>query len=129
MQPDIPAHTRAIEQLSKFVNYEDLVSRCLGNLELVDQVLEQFTQQCDVELAELSESVERRDIEATARNARRIQGTFGNISAIQLRALASACEERASDDCLEEITFDLQELMALARQLSNAISVYRSEAI
>ena len=75
------------------LDFEGLRERCMGNLDLVQRVLEKFEQRLPEELAELERVLELEDPERIAQVAHRIKGNSANISAQSLRQAASDIED------------------------------------
>jgi HPt (histidine-containing phosphotransfer) domain-containing protein len=74
------------------LNLQELYNRCMGNIDLVQRILEKFQQQLPEELAELERVLELNDAEQIARAAHRIKGTSANMSAEGLRRTAAEIE-------------------------------------
>jgi len=75
------------------LNWKGLCGRCLGNLDLVQRVLEKFEQRLPQELAELERAVAQSDPEQVARVAHRIKGSSANVSAEGVARAAAAVED------------------------------------
>jgi HPt (histidine-containing phosphotransfer) domain-containing protein len=87
-----------------------LCDRCMGNIDLVQRVLDKFESRLPEELAELDRMLEQEDAAKIALVAHRIKGNSSNVSATSLRHAAGEIEElsragrvadaRAQMDCL-----------------------------
>jgi HPt (histidine-containing phosphotransfer) domain-containing protein len=75
------------------LDLEGLQRRCMGNLDLVERVIEKFQQRLPEELASLEKAMETGEPEEIARAAHRIKGTSASVSANRLQAVAEAIEE------------------------------------
>lgn len=83
-----PAHTSECNVL----DVDRLRNRCMGNMDLVQRVLNQFQKKIPEELAELERAISSRDTEQIARVAHRIKGTSANMSAERLQRAATEIE-------------------------------------
>lgn len=90
-------------RLEDVMDLESLYDRCMGNLELMERVLDKFEKRLPEELAELEQLLERGDAVMIAHMAHRIKGNCSNVSAAGLRQAAEDIEElgqagRVADD-------------------------------
>jgi HPt (histidine-containing phosphotransfer) domain-containing protein len=88
---------------SEILDWEALQNRCMGNLELVERVLDKFQQRLPEELRELESALERGDTERIAGVAHRIKGTSASISATALQHAAAELEELSRADRRQEL--------------------------
>jgi HPt (histidine-containing phosphotransfer) domain-containing protein len=70
-----------------------LCDRCMGNLDLVQRVLDKFETRLPEEMAELERVLELEDAAKIALVAHRIKGNSSNVSATSLRHAAAKIEE------------------------------------
>src|SRR5271165_4200658 len=70
------------------LDLQELCDRCIGNLDLVQRVLDKFEQRLPEELAELERALELGDTAQAALVAHRIKGNASNVSAGALRQAA-----------------------------------------
>jgi HPt (histidine-containing phosphotransfer) domain-containing protein len=99
-----PACTPGPESLpAEVLDWQGLQTRCMGNLDFVQRVLEKFQQRLPTDLAELERMAELRDVEQIARVAHRIKGTSANVSAQALCQVAAAIEDLSRAGCVTEI--------------------------
>jgi HPt (histidine-containing phosphotransfer) domain-containing protein len=70
-----------------------LCDRCMGNLDLVQRVLDKFETRLPEELAELQRVLEQEDAAKIALVAHRVKGNSSNVSATGLRHAAAQIEE------------------------------------
>lgn len=94
------------------IDLERLRQRCLGNLDLLDRVLNTFTRQLDVDLAELEQALAAGDAELFAHVAHRVKGMSANVEARDLSDDARLAEQRALESGLAE----LPECLAMIRR-------------
>jgi len=70
-----------------------LFERCMGNLDLMERVLDKFEERLPEELAELERVLELGDAAMVAQVAHRIKGNTSNVSAAGLRRAAEEIAE------------------------------------
>jgi HPt (histidine-containing phosphotransfer) domain-containing protein len=85
------------------LDWSVLCDRCLGNIDLVQRVLEKFEQQLPQELAELEHALALSDTEQVARVAHRIKGSSANVSAEGLQQAAEEVEGSSRAGCVADI--------------------------
>lgn len=101
----------ALQRLATVVNVDDLMSRCLGNIDFLERILTIFKSRCELDLCELDEAVQSADIHHVKRLAHRLKGACDSAGAQRLSVLANelwTAAGNASDD-------ELAELFALLR--------------
>lgn len=83
-------------------NMEDLFRRCLGNLTLVERVLQSFESHFENDLDELEAALESRSFERVAQIAHRMKGASSNVAATALAQELATIEEAARDECVSD---------------------------
>jgi HPt (histidine-containing phosphotransfer) domain-containing protein len=78
---------------SDVLDLQGLCDRCMGNLNLVERVLDKFEQHLPGELAELEQVLELGDAARIAQVAHRIKGNSSSVSAAGLQRAAAAIED------------------------------------
>ena len=80
---------------------DELLERCMGNIEFAERVLSKFLDRFDEDLDELERGVESENSEEIARVAHRLKGASANVGAPGLRDRAAAVESlaRAQPGC------------------------------
>jgi len=79
---------------------EELLDRCMGNLELAERLLAKFQDRFQADLAELEQALQTGPSGEIARVAHRIKGASASVSALRLRELAGQIEQLGrSDQC------------------------------
>jgi HPt (histidine-containing phosphotransfer) domain-containing protein len=76
----------------KALNFDELVRRCMGRIELAERLLSSFDQRFPVELAEIERCLLAGDAPTAARLSHQLKGASGNVSAVALHAVASQIE-------------------------------------
>jgi HPt (histidine-containing phosphotransfer) domain-containing protein len=84
-----PTHNRSEDVM----DLQGLYDRCMGNLDLMERVLDKFEQRLPEELAELERVLELGDAAMVAQVAHRIKGNTSNVSAAALRRVAEEIED------------------------------------
>ena len=113
-QPDGPVSGAAPP-----INFDELLERCMGNLDLVARVLEKFEGSALDQLQDIVDAVKTGDSDQTASAAHCLKGVAANLSAESVRSLALELEMlgRAGDiahakDHLEALECEMQRLLA-----------------
>ncbi|MBN1911087.1 MAG: Hpt domain-containing protein [Pirellulales bacterium] len=89
---------------------EDLLTRCLGNIEFAQRILSRFRERCAEDLASLEQAAQAGDADTAATLAHRIKGSAGNASALSMQAVAAAIEQAARQGTLGSVQDDLRTL-------------------
>ncbi len=80
------------ESDSPVLEFDDLVERCMGNLDFVEKVLEKFEEGFPQQVEELESLLETRDADQLAAVAHRMKGNSANVSATGLYRVATEIE-------------------------------------
>lgn len=78
-----------MNNLSSVINVDDLMSRCMGNLEFVERILNIFQSRCEADLQELETAIAASDLVQVQRISHRLKGACANAGASSLSARAS----------------------------------------
>lgn len=114
------ATLEAVDRPSWLIDLDELLERCLGNVELVQRVLQKFAERAPAELQRLQQALDENDLPTVARAAHLIKGIAGNLAAHRLHDLAAQLEEAAHAQHLEPMRL-------LAPQLQEAASELHSQ--
>jgi HPt (histidine-containing phosphotransfer) domain-containing protein len=95
---------------SEVLNLEELRNRCMGNIQLVQRVLEKFQQRLPEELAALENALDLNDTEQVARVAHRVKGTSASVSAKGLAQAAAEIENTSRAGCATDIPGRIEHL-------------------
>ena len=90
---DLACRTSATRLPSGVLDLEGLRNRCMGNAELMQQVLKMFTEQIPAEMQTIEKALELRNTEQIARVAHRVKGTSASVSAAGLMRAAAEIED------------------------------------
>lgn len=91
-------------------DFQGLLDRCMGNLELAERVLAKFAERFELDLAELERHLNGEDREQIAGIAHRIKGSSANVSAEGLRAIAAEIEQLGRSQQYAEIPARMDQL-------------------
>ncbi len=80
------------------ITFEELLSRCMGELQFAQKVLENFVSTCEPQLEGLRLDLENRDWESLSRKVHRLKGTAATIAARPLRASLEQLEVLVHSD-------------------------------
>ena len=101
---DAPADQDAQESSSPHVvDLEELLDRCMGNLDLAERLLRKFQETFPQELAKLESALETGDAKQLSREAHHVKGVSASVSAAGLRRAAAELEELCSTGRMEEV--------------------------
>lgn len=116
------------DQTTDVLNVEELLARCLGNVEFACRILGKFCQRCDEDLAALEEAVSSHDSESVARLAHRLKGASANASALGLQKRASDIERAARNDALDDVPSNLANLKQEWDRFNAVVSQFGTSA-
>jgi len=97
-------------QVPAVLDVQDLMARCMGNIEFAERVLSTFQELGNEALADLEQAIAAEDAETLARLAHRLKGASANAAAPGLRAHAAEIERAARQSSLGEIPAHMQNL-------------------
>ena len=83
------------EELSAVIDVDELLSRCMGNLEFAERVLALLQDRCSVDIEELDRAVGEGDVQTIASIAHRLKGAYANAAAAELKSQAAQLEDAA----------------------------------
>lgn len=104
MEREVPGQGEAA------LDVQELLNRCMGNLDFAERILEKFQSRFDADFAELEQAMDAQDSAAAARVAHRLKGASATAAAHGLRQQAATIEELARQQCLAEIPSRLEDL-------------------
>jgi HPt (histidine-containing phosphotransfer) domain-containing protein len=97
---------------TEVLNLNELVDRCLGNLEFVERLLEQFEKLLARDVSVITQAAGARDLDTICQISHRIKGASANVSAPALVKVASEIEAAAKDADFDTIWSRLPVLSA-----------------
>jgi HPt (histidine-containing phosphotransfer) domain-containing protein len=92
------------------LDYDALIERCIGNIELAGRLLEKLQTCLPREIEDLEKALAMQDADQLARIAHRLRGTTANISAQGLCRAAEEIERRGKMGCLTDIPASMESL-------------------
>jgi HPt (histidine-containing phosphotransfer) domain-containing protein len=107
------------------LNFDQLVMRCMGRLELAQRLLASFERRFPLELSQIEQSLETGDLPAFVRQAHQLKGASANVSAPGLHAILKRIEEAGRVEQLDRIAAGLAEL----RGAWNEFQQYKSNCV
>lgn len=112
MDTDRATATAAAQTLSRapVVDVEELLARCLGNLEFAERILAIFQERCSTDLEELEQAIEQGDLERVAGITHRLKGACANAAAHSLCQRISQIREAACRQETEDVSRHYREL-------------------
>jgi HPt (histidine-containing phosphotransfer) domain-containing protein len=117
----IPMNDSPCESAEVVLDFEDLKSRCLGNMDLVERVLTKFAGQLDQDLDDLESAIRDGDAAQAAHFAHRIKGIAASVAARALFDDASTTEECALENELAELPDNLHRLRGDRTKLAESL--------
>ncbi|HUU94941.1 MAG TPA: Hpt domain-containing protein [Phycisphaerae bacterium] len=114
------------EELAAF-ELEDLLARCMGNIEFAERILARFQERFESDLAELEQGLAAQNTQHLAGVAHRLKGASANVGAPGLQIQATEIEDLARARCVSEIPMRLDRLRGeYARFVRSVSSLDRS---
>lgn len=111
------------------VNMEDLFRRCLGNLALVERVLQSFESHFEDDLDELETALDARTLERVAQIAHRMKGASSNVAAMSLAHELAAIEDAAREErvpdaleCIGRLRSEWTRFLSIERDFTGCLS-------
>ncbi len=98
------------ESIQGIINVDDLLARCLGNVDIAERILTKFQDRIGLDLEELERGVNQQNAGAIAQVAHRIKGASANVSAPLLYELASEIEQLGRAERISEIPPGIEQL-------------------
>jgi HPt (histidine-containing phosphotransfer) domain-containing protein len=122
---DPASRQAAANAASTLLNLDALLHRCMGNIDLVQRVLEKFQQRVPEELAEIEKEMLAGNIEQVARTAHRLKGSAATVSAEGLATAAAEIEDAGRQGRAADIPACIGRLRAEWKKLADM----RSDAV
>ncbi len=112
----------------EILDRDELLARCLGNLEFAMRVLDQFRSRLAQDLSDLDQALQDRNWDLLARLAHRINGASASVSAGQLRLQAAALEHAARARRVADLPAGVERLHGEAERLIHELAVLELDA-
>ena len=110
-----------LESNPEIINLESLKDRFLGNTDLLDRVLQTFTETLDTDLKVLEQAIRTDNSESAVFCAHRIKGMAASMEARDLWKSASITEDCAKNKCLDKLSDCLSQLYSDQKTLAEVL--------
>ncbi|MBL9125589.1 MAG: Hpt domain-containing protein [Planctomycetaceae bacterium] len=110
------------ESLSSVINCDELLTRCLNNIEFAERILALFQNRCGEDLSDLERAFERGDMDSVRRLSHRLAGASANAAAFGLQSCAANVRHAASDGSLDQARQRLHELRGEWERFTSAMA-------
>jgi CheY-like chemotaxis protein len=77
------------------LNYDEAIREFGGNRGLLDNVVKSFLLQAARQMTAIKEALDKKDLPAIGREAHKVRGAAGNLTAMELSGIAKTMEEQA----------------------------------
>lgn len=108
----------------EWIDLQQLVDRCLGNLELADRLIARFRERVAETALSLRQARDHEDIEAIGRLAHRLMGESANLGSATLSRLAGELESAATEDRKQDIPAIAEQLLRACEQFSENVFTF-----
>jgi HPt (histidine-containing phosphotransfer) domain-containing protein len=109
-------------QLSGVIDLNELMTRCLNNLDFAERMLHLFENRCGEDLVELQRAFDQGDIEKARRVSHRFAGASANAAAGRLHGRANELRNDLREGSLEAARPRLKELRQEWQRFTEAMS-------
>ena len=92
------------------LQYDELVARLMGNVELAERLIASFQRHFQEEVAQIQKQLDAEDADGIATLAHRLKGASANVAAERLRHRAEEIERLARAERLDRIPPHLDQL-------------------
>ena len=100
----------SIASTHEVLNIEELLTRCMGNINFATRVLAKFQDRFEVDLLALDKAIVAHDADAVASIAHRIKGASANVAAPQLHECSAELEQWGRAGSLADISTGVERL-------------------
>ena len=92
------------------LNFDQLLMRCMGRIELAERLLASFERRFPLEVSQIEQCLETGDMQAFVRLTHQLKGASANVSAPALHSILKRIEEAGRVEQLEKIAAGLTDL-------------------
>ncbi len=117
------------DQEPPVLDFEELLERCMGNIEFAERVLAKFQQRLGEDLEELEKGLHAEDAPAIARVAHRLKGASANVAARGVLRRAVEIEQLGRARRVSEIPSQVEELRREWARFGDSVSALRLSAV
>jgi HPt (histidine-containing phosphotransfer) domain-containing protein len=100
----------SLDDMASVIDHQALLTRCMNRLDFVERMLALFQDQCGVEVANLEQALDKRDMDSVRRIAHRLAGASANAAAVGLQARAAELRHAADAGSVEKTSQCMVEL-------------------
>ena len=105
-------------------DYDEMLTRCVGKVELLERAMTRFRGDLVSDLEQLSTACDAKDADQIARTAHRIKGASANVSAHQLSTAAAVLEASARKHELNDLTQQWEQVETTAEILNEFLATH-----
>lgn len=93
--------TETLDRYSKVLDIQDLMSRCMGNIDFACRVLQILSERCESDMDGLEQAAAQQDFDQVYHISHRLKGAFANASAKNMSRLADevCAASQAKNEC------------------------------
>ncbi len=104
MRPEFPI------QESVPLDVQELLERCMGNIDLAQRVLSKLQSRFDEDMLDLENALSAENSQLIASIAHRLKGAASNVAAHDLQKCVAMIEESARKNSLKNVAIQLEQL-------------------
>jgi HPt (histidine-containing phosphotransfer) domain-containing protein len=104
------------------LEFQQLLDRCVGNLDFAERLLTKFEDQLDAELAQLEQLLRGENTHELASRAHTLKGAAATVGATALRAAAADVEAFARENQLDLIASRLSDLQMERSRFADTVA-------
>lgn len=90
------------------IDAQELIDRCMGNIDLAERVLAKLQSRFNDDLKELEDAIRTNNVKQVATIAHRLKGAASNVAAHDLQRSAAKIEELAREEKLGHLPAHLE---------------------
>jgi HPt (histidine-containing phosphotransfer) domain-containing protein len=109
----------------EWIDLQQLVDRCLGNLELADRLIARFRERVAETRESLQQALNREETGTIGQLAHRLKGESANLGSGTLARLASELECAAAENRTQDVRVITEQLLRACQQFSENVFTFR----
>ncbi|SMC25791.1 PAS domain S-box-containing protein [Desulfacinum hydrothermale DSM 13146] len=118
----VPKSPGSVGEKRDVLDWDELVDRLAGDMELAWEILEDFVEELPQRLQEMREGLQSGDMENVKRSAHTLKGSAANVSAKGLSHCALQVEHAAAEGDPERVEAGLEEVRREAERLERYVT-------
>lgn len=116
--------TSSLERYSEVLDVDDLMNRCMGNIDFACRVLQILSERCSADIEGLEQAAASSDFDRVYHISHRLKGAFANASAKNMSQLADkVCVASQAHNSYES----LENTQALRDEWESFVSMVHSQ--